>query len=143
MGGEQEQKILEVDFGYVKFEVSGSPHGTAGVWSSKERCQGEFWSHPVSRCEGLREVRVPRERVWRRRKTLEAPTGASQGDEKAQRLKQMGWQMRSVEFQKPRGVVKEGGIHCGLGRDHGFSTTEVMSQVGGGGPDGQMRDGNG
>lgn len=93
-------------------------------------------------CEGLREVRVPRERVLRRRKTLEAPTGASQGDEKEQYLKQMGWQ-RSVVFQKPRGVVKEGGIHCGLGRDHGFSTTEAMSRVGGGGPDGQMEDGNG
>lgn len=93
-------------------------------------------------CEGLREVRVPRERVLRRRKTPEAPTGASQGDEKEQYLKQMGWQ-RSVVFQKPRGVVKKGGIHCGLGRDHGFSTTEAMSRVGGGGPDGQMEDGNG
>lgn len=32
VGEEQERKILELDFGHVKFEVSRHPHGTV-EWS--------------------------------------------------------------------------------------------------------------
>lgn len=70
VGGEQEQKTLELDFGHVKFEVSRRPHGTVEQGFGVQR-RGVEVNFGVILCldrEGLREVGVPRERVSRRRR---------------------------------------------------------------------------